>query len=286
MRTKTLLASGLCIFLVGSADAATRNYDADFTSNPAVIDGIISAGEWDDAAVGGNWVLLRENGKADANNNFFKAKWDNTGIYLLQSTNYGGWKTYSPPPVGEDVPNWGDDQINFFFDPNLDNEELIHANVENDHYHVLLNQYLGTSTFDGIAYSNTNEHMLVASNVKHGERVWDGLGASTRMTMVNDTSGGVFEMFLAWEDLSYGADDPEINDLAIDGAPAIGDEWMFNCSRISTDANNFLPVWQDSGTQVFVGSEVNGWATMTFTPEPTSLAIFGVMGTLFLRRRK
>jgi hypothetical protein len=58
---------------------------------PPTIDGVVSPGEWDDAAsAAGGWRVLRDDaGPLAANNDRFRMMWDATHLYLVYETDFG-----------------------------------------------------------------------------------------------------------------------------------------------------------------------------------------------------
>ena len=292
VETRILVSAVVACALGGVASAvgpASHNYDAVYTNNVPTIDGVVSAGEWDDAANAGGWTILGGGG-ADSEANYFKAKWDNNGIYFLHGTNYGSWVSPEGQAGHETVKQYHDN-INFFFDPNNDGEAYKRPISQLDHYQLFFNQYMGESEWDGENIINTNMDSRAGINLPNGfgaQSLWTALGEDSRMKMINDENGGIMEMFIKWTDFNTPnpGENPPSHDLLVTGAPEAGTSWMFNCTRISMDENNELPVWHDTGGPSFIESNKNGWGSMTFVPEPASLALFGLAGLALLRRRK
>ena len=79
-----LAAIAVSVFLLPAITVAQKTYDINFTSNPPTIDGVVTPGEWADAATEeSGWRLLRINGgPTDAHNNRFRMMWDDTNLYL------------------------------------------------------------------------------------------------------------------------------------------------------------------------------------------------------------
>ena len=279
MRVETRFLIGAVAACAMCGVASAKNYNADYASVVPVIDGVVSAGEWDDASKAGGWVLLGTT-KADTEGNYFKAKWNNKGLYLLAGSNYGGWLN-PEGNAGFTTAKFNQDNVNFFFDPNKDGEALKRANYKLDYYQLILNQYKGNASWDGANIVGTNIDSRAASNAQWGSQsAWKALRDKSRVAMKHGTSGGVTEVFISWSEFDAG------NDLSAVNGPAINDKWMFLCTRISTDKDNELPTWHDTGGPSFVEGNKKGWGTMTFVPEPASLAIFGLAGLAMLRRRK
>ncbi len=261
------LTYGIAILCVSvSAYAAGPNYDAVYTATGATIDGIVSPGEWDEADQSGNWKVLRTHAN-DTHGNYLKAKWNESGIFLLYSTNYTNWAEKT-----SDQFDWNANSINMYFDPNQDQESLDRPGEELESYQMTLNLYRGAAGYDGSSYTNTVAYEDSASNSKFNNTAWEGLGADSRMAMNNGTQGGVLELFVKWQDFNVVVDD---NDMLVTSSPtATTTPWSFQIGAITTDGSNFLPVWNDNGGQAFVDSD-NGWGTMTFLADTTVLGTLG-----------
>ena len=243
---------------------AQNTYDVNFTSNPPTIDGVVSPEEWADAgAEVGGWRLLRiEDGPLDNQNNRFRMMWDDTNLYLLAESDFGGWTTNQ-----RDQFRGAANNLNIFFNPDLDGEgnqgdPLMGPFREPDNYQIAVNQYVGTysctscsqETNDnttnpltfGEAGSDFSTFAAAQIDGNFGNQAaWEGM-RGTVMASINGATGGVVEIAIPWTDFDApGLDadglDPGLN---INGAaPADGDTWLFNIGQITTDSDNLLPVW-------------------------------------------
>lgn len=134
-----VLLSASQVFADGNSATEQPNYQVNKTATAPVIDGVISPGEWADAAPGaGDWVDLRVH-TPDIQNLSFQMLWDDDGLYLVGSSVYDA----IPAPMGVEIneddfefeietapanPNWnGNAQSynpNLYFDPNTDGEDI------------------------------------------------------------------------------------------------------------------------------------------------------------------
>ena len=264
---------------------AQNTYDINFTSNAPTIDGVVSPGEWDDAAAAeGGWRLLRDdNGAADAHNNRFRMTWDATNLYLLLETDYTNWPTNI-----RDQFRSGTDNLNIYFDPDLDGEGTQGTETmpfaEPDGYQIAINQYLGTYTCasgcsvetDGnptnaLNFGATGSNLGTFAEAHIDGRFgnnggWLGM-RGTSIGTVNGANGGVVELAIPWTDFdapnpAADGSDPGLN---LNGAaPSDGDQWNFNISQITTDSSNALPVWNwhtDPNGNEFFSSHPHGVVT-------------------------
>jgi len=254
------IAAALCI--LPATTFAQNTYDVNSTSSPPTIDGIVSAGEWDDAAAeAGGWRILRDDaGPADTDNNRFRMMWDATNLYILYETDFG---IYRDDNV-RDVIRFGYNNINFYFDPDLDEEGNLGTETDPsrtpDGYQIAINMYLGSFTCaSGCSVElNTNEFDAInagpvglssfsgaySDNTTGNNLGWLGM-RGTQIGTVNGTSGGVMELAIPWTDF----DAPGLDDNGLDpglnlmgASPANGDQWNFNAGFIPPGSSP-LPVW-------------------------------------------
>ena len=264
------LASIAVVVVTFSATAFAQNtYDVNATATPPTIDGVVTAGEWDAAAAAaGGWRILRdEAGPADTNGNRFRMMWDATNLYLLYETD---WDVYRDDNARENF-RGGYNNINFFFDPDLDGEGTVGTEtmpfLTPDGYQIAINMYLGTWVCESGCSVETNDNQFNALNVgpfglssfagaysdsTTGNNLgWLGMrGTQIGTVNVNPDAannilgGGVLEMAIPWSDFDApGLDanglDPGLN---VNGAsPVDGDQWNFNAGFIGSTPN--LPVW-------------------------------------------
>ena len=141
-----LAAIAAIVLTLPTISLAQNTYNANFTANPPTIDGVVDPGEWADAdPAEGGWRLLRvANGPTDAHNNSFRLMWDDTNLYLLSESDFGGWTTNQRDQFRSGVNN-----LNIYFDPDLDGEgnrgdPLLGPFTMPDGYQIAVNQYVGT----------------------------------------------------------------------------------------------------------------------------------------------
>ena len=297
------LAVTAAILLAPAITVAQPTYDINFTLNPPIIDGIVSPGEWDEAAAEqGGWRILRNpDGPIDAHNNRFRMMWDDTNLYILTESDYGEWTTNE-----RDEYRGAANNVNIFFDPNLDGEgnqgEELAPFATPDAYQIAINQYMGTYSCEDSCSTDHNNNLndplvfgetgsdlstfaAARSDAQFGNNLgWLGM-RGTRIGTVNTSAGGVVEIAIPWSDFdATGLDtaglDPGLN---LNGAiPAAGDQWIFNIGQITTDSSNLLPVWSwhdnPSGNEFFA-SQPHGVVTFvmadveSFVP-PETFSIF------------
>lgn len=225
-----------------------RSYQVNYTNNAPSINGSIAPGEWDDAvAFEGDFSLLRlPAGTESTELVAWRAMWDDEALYLLVTSNYGNWSP-SIGGFGGGI-DFNADNLNFYIDPNTDDEENLTAP---DGYQIAFNQRQGLSSFDEGLASGTGFFLEAHLNTGFGNQGnWGGLSEATTMFQINGPEGGVMEMKLAFSDIN--AEPTGENGIYHPGAPENGDTWFFNIGRISTNPNNFLPIWQWNSSNSFV----------------------------------
>jgi hypothetical protein len=263
-------------FDVASAQTP-RTYVANYTYTPPVIDGQIGANEWDAAAPAeGQWhILRRPETDIDAENTRFQMMWDLKYLYILVQSDYGNWNgTVNEDPIpfvpGQQIQgiNFNEDNINIYLDPNVDGEENARPDDQVDGYQIAWNQRPGVGSLlddgaGGRVFKNTGLFIETHVNTLFGNQGrWQGLRQSS-FVQSHDTAGGVIEFALAWADIDgpdraqFAADPqtfPADEGTAHPKPPKSGDKWIFNISRISSDANNLLPVWSWQAAQFFAAA--------------------------------
>ena len=241
-----------------------RRYDVKYTPSPPVLDGAVELGEWDAAVESGDWGLLRKPITAeDAENSRFRMMWDKTYLYVLVQSDKTTWGS-----AGDGAMNFGQDNINFYFDPNGDGESTGRPVNQVDAYQIAWNQREGLGFMDddgagGRQISNTG--FFLENHIDNGwgnQGRWQGLRQS-RLAQKHGSTGGVIEFALAWADLdspapAQWAADPEKfpsdRGTVHPQHPIAGEEWIFNVSRISSDGSNFLPIWSWQQEQSFTNN--------------------------------
>lgn len=151
----------IALSATSSALAQTiRNYDANFTTNNIVADGIITPGEWDGVSSGGDaWNVLREPfSQLDQDGHRFDILWDADNLYILYESNFSAFE--STILGGNPTIRFGKENINFYIDPNRDGDlninpatgEIGDPNddfLEADGYQLAFNQYTGNFVSTG-----------------------------------------------------------------------------------------------------------------------------------------
>lgn len=252
-----LLAWGMltCLLVISnSAEAQTiRNYNANFTTNTIVADGVISPGEWDGAeAAAGDWRELRNAfTDVDEDNNRFQVLWDADNLYILYETDYDfGWLGALDP---EPAIQFGEENLNLYIDPNKDGDlntapdgTPLDPGVSNggntDGYQFAFNQYEGThistdntapgGTYDGIGFfteAHVNSPFGDQANWRNGggdDGGMAGSGITVGQTNTNASgptpASGIAEIIIPFADLDADATittggTPGVEDLDIDG---------------------------------------------------------------------
>ena len=261
-----------------------RNYNANFTTNNIVADGVISPGEWDGAeAAAGDWRELRNAfTDVDQDNNRFQVLWDNDNLYVLYETDYDfGW--LNATSSGSPNIRFGQENLNLYLDPNNDGDLNMNPVTETpsdpnashvegvDGYQLAFNQYSGThisvdGDFDGIGIF-TEAHVDASAGDQGNWSDGPGnagsalIGSNIVIGQTNtNPSGGVAEIIIPFADLDADAmiDDPdnpgEMKPTGLNATAGVtpGDTWGFNLAQITRDtANNFLPVWNWHDGQAF-----------------------------------
>jgi len=241
------IATTVAIGAVANAQTV-RNYNVQLAPAPPVIDGVVSAGEWNAAApAAGMWGVLRETAAdVDTENNRFRMMWDANNLYMLYETDFNIYA--DADKVGDPNPNitfaTGENVINLYFDPNTDDEpnfvNVPETNV--DGYQVAFWQrhdpdggsLISTdANRQGIGFF-TEAHLDTpfgdqANWNRSADPAADEAGAALQDIVVaqrNDTTGGVFEMIFPWANFNAAAVDPttaDPNDFDNDGRVDGGD---------------------------------------------------------------
>ena len=124
------------VFADGNSSTVPPSYEVNRAPAAPVIDGIVSPGEWDAAAVAaGDWVDLRTH-QPDTHNLRFQAMWDDEALYIVGFSDFDNFPEArypnDPDPLEiyeiEDYsvtnPDFGGGTYNpnFYIDPNTDDE--------------------------------------------------------------------------------------------------------------------------------------------------------------------
>ncbi len=237
---QTLRAGGalaaVAILIASATPAAAqtvRNYNVNLTSTAPTIDGVISPGEWDNAATAaGTWGVLREaEGELDTDGNRFRMMWDANNLYVLYETDFN---TFIDPidKVGNPNPNlnFSEDNLNMYLDPNTDGGPNFVDNPEDnvDGYQFAFNQYHDP---DGGSLTSTNANRQgvgiyteAHANTPFGNQAnWGGAGATLVggeamqdivVSQRNGATGGVAEIKFPFANFNADAVTPGTTDAA------------------------------------------------------------------------
>ena len=262
MTTRTFIKTILLASLFVSPAFSQRQYTVKKTQSSPTIDGVITGAEWDGVELAGDWELLREpEGTPDAHGWSFGATWDDENLYILYKTNYSDWVlgTGSEFEEPEDCAlerncggtNFGGapDSVNMYIDPNvagLDNEEVANG------YQFAFGLNEGQSSYVDGAITNTFVFQEAHVQTNFGNQGEYGLGEHDGHTLWSfvanaDENGGVVEMAFPWN--AFDAVDELVNHAF---APKDGEVWYFNTGIITSDPDNFLPLWNWNSSQSFV----------------------------------
>lgn len=209
-----------------------RNYNVNQTTVAPTIDGVISPGEWNNAAsAAGTWGVLREaEGELDTDGNRFRMMWDANNLYVLYETNFN---TFIDPidKIGNPNPNlnFSEDNLNMYFDPNTDGGPNFVDNPEDnvDGYQFAFNQYHDP---DGGSLTSTNANRQgvgiyteAHANTPFGDQAnWNRggsqvAGAAMQNIVVsqrNGATGGVAEIVFPFANFNADAVTPGTTDAA------------------------------------------------------------------------
>ncbi len=258
---------------LAQATGTPKNYTTPYTWTPPTIDGVVTPGEWDAAPVAGGWgILRRDEADIDADNSRFRMLWDDKYLYILVQSSNANWSPANDTVDKAHVPgtqiqgiSFGADNLNIYIDPNVDGEENVRPDNQVDGYQIAWNQLLGRGEFvddgaGGRKFTNTGLFLENHVNTPFGNQGrWQGLRKST-FIQNHGATGGLIEFALAWEDLDAPNRADFLSDVkafpADEGTahphrPRVGDKWIFNISRITSNPDNFLPIWSWHSAQSF-----------------------------------
>ena len=239
----------------GLASAKQRTYDMNFTINPPTIDGVVDAGEWEGSSgIESDWTLLRTSASPDAANYAWQGLWGADGLYLLVTSDQSTWSVDDNPRADGRL-RFGLDNINFYIDPNQDGEDNVVATEEVEGYQVGFATLLGASAYsDGAGAAVFLEAHVNATAGDQG--LWGGTDSfvdglvDTVMSANTGMNGSVVEVFIPWTDLNAEGGDATAEGMTV-LCPAVNATWFFNVAQITSDGTNLLPVWNNSGSNVF-----------------------------------
>ena len=261
------------VAIFASSAFAQRTYTVKRAGTPPVIDGVDTPGEWEGVEAEGDFVLLRESeGTPDAHGVQFKALWDDDNLYVQVTSNYDGW-VLGNEFEDEDCTfgglncnmDFNADNLNFYFDPNTDDEPNEDDASIIDGYQIAFNVYEGESSYQQGIANNTGVFLEGHINAKNGNQSgysYDTGADQWSFESRADDSGAVAEVVFPWT--TFGAEegvDPGFEDgLLHPFAPSAGDEWLVDIGNITSESSNFLPIWVWNSTQSFVSRPDGVWA--------------------------
>lgn len=255
--SKSLVRCFFAGLLVGSAFLSSSyaqgeaSHQANFTFTAPTIDGIRTAGEWDDAEAAENeFLLLRTAQMPVAEEVSFQVLWDDEAMYLIYESAQQVWRTEADWGGGNNF-NFTTDSLNLYIDPDTDDE----ANTNPpDDYQMVFWMPIGVTTRGNTAEDPIERHNFLEAhlNTPFGNNAgWDA--ASTDFTYtarVENGVGGVIEICIPWSDFDAQEFDPvETRELHHTEPPENGDSWYLAVCQISS--RNTLPVWNWTGAQGF-----------------------------------
>jgi PEP-CTERM motif len=211
-----LMALGALTTWSNVAIAQVRTTNVQWSNTSPTIDGVVNAGEWAAAgAAQGNWGVLRETETdMDTLGNRFQMMWNANGLYILYQNNQTAW--FAGPGSGSPNINFGEDNLNFYFDPNLDNDPNFVDNPDFavDGYQFAFNQYEGTTIStsadrQGIGYF-TEAHINTgfgdqANWNRGGSQVGGAALRDIVVAQTNGAAGGLAEVFMPWSSFDANA---------------------------------------------------------------------------------
>lgn len=225
----------MAIVLAGASPAVAqtvRNYNVNKTNVAPTIDGVISPGEWNNAATAaGTWGVLREaEGELDTENNRFRMMWDANNLYVLYETNFNIWSDPADK-VGDPNPgiSFGADNLNLYLDPNTDGGPNFVDNPEDnvDGYQFAFNQFSdpdnGSLTSTDANRQGVGFFTEAHANTPFGDQAnWNRggsqvAGAALQNIVVsqrNNASGGVAEIVFPFANFNADAVLPGTTDAA------------------------------------------------------------------------
>lgn len=282
MKKRLFLAFfALGIFLLGAyvfgQSEATRFYTVNFTSSPPTMDGVVSAGEWDDAeARQAEFRLLRTTapGTLTSEDVGFQALFDNTNLYVVVTTNDSDFS--GAGATADDSMTFNED-VEIFWDPGDLNENK-GGDTEDDTYQIAIPMITGTRAA-GAAGPPYITH-AARYDATFGGLTWNPVNVALG---VNATGGaGVVEIAIPFAEMnsSYGdiansATSGE-TDLEIYGPPGNGDTWAFDICRIN---GSDLPLWNfhtGDGATAYFAERPYGEITFNISATPTPSGLTGV----------
>ena len=262
-----LTLSLLCIGIASSlGQGEPPTIEAVFANTKPKLDAVIGPGEWDSAEPSVIEHVLRAGEDAKPTPHYqFRLLWDDDALYMLFETDLTNW----PGGTGG---FGGNNNINFYIDPNNDDEE--NGTGPYDGYHPVLYPDTGkTSRFDS-PFDPGFRTMFheAAINANFGGSPWPAKDSQEEGTAIDYVSeigprGAVIEICFPWKLFdSEAGDNMEIFHT---DPPEIDDKWYVNVCLIS--ALGDLPTWSWTPGQFFA-QRPHG--EVTFVANPVKTPIF------------
>lgn len=222
--------------------------EAVLTETKPTLDAVVSPGEWDAAPPTLIEHVLRSAESAKPAPMYqFRLMWDDEALYMLFETNLTSW----PGGTGGFGAN---NNINFYIDPNNDDEENGDGGGQFDGYHPVIYPDTGkTSRFDRPFDVGVRSVFHEASiNADFGGSNWPASSSNEEGVGIDYVSkvgpeGGIIELCFPWKlfDSEAGTD----LEIFHPDPPEIGDTWFLNVCIIS--ALGDLPTWSWTSAQIF-----------------------------------
>ena len=218
------------------------SYQVNFATTQPHIDGFVDFGEWDAAtAAADDFTLLTQDCVPDPQHSRFQLLWDADYLYILFRSDNNFW---SFPDESTSIAFGGEDNLNFYLDPNLDGEPNDVPPNQVDGYQIAMSQRAGHSEF---LFGNPSNIGLYFES--HVDALFGDQGgwstefsdhAELEIVQEYSTLGGVAEIRIPWAEFDsadLGSSHPF--------PPIDGEAWYFNVGRGTDDGP--LPVWSDGG---------------------------------------
>jgi len=125
--TLTILLFAAQLLLAAGSSTEAPFYTVIQTTTAPIIDGVVTAGEWDGASVAADRFVNLRADTSDTHNIRFQAMWDDQNLYLLGQSDYDGFvpgRELSSVASAPNSPSWDGTgyNYNFYIDPNRDGE--------------------------------------------------------------------------------------------------------------------------------------------------------------------
>lgn len=240
----TLLTAMLLMILSAAyaQQSEYKNYTVHYTVNPPRIDGVLSPGEWNQAAPPQGDFRTLQKGRPASHQYRLQALWDDQHLYI------GFWCSDTMIPSQEGFP--GDDAINtwpgfifkdqyedveFLFDPGNIQENRAPGTDTNDCYHIAV------QLVNGMRRAGTSQPPYLFTAARYNS-LFQGISWNpTDIAVgVNINNGITVEMTIPFSNLNqrYGAFHKANlgeSDLEINGPPQPGSQWAFQVARHMAD---------------------------------------------------